>query len=67
MNMISLKDDLRGNSYPGRGIIIGRTPDGTKAVAAYFIMGRSENSRNRVFVEESVPRHSIRRSLPIPA
>ena len=52
MNMISLKDDLRGNSYPGRGIIIGRTPAGTKAVAAYFIMGRSENSRNRVFVED---------------
>ena len=52
MNMISLKDDLKGNSYPGRGIIIGRTPDGTKAVAAYFIMGRSENSRNRVFVED---------------
>lgn len=52
MNMISLKDDLRGNSYPGRGIIIGKTPDGTKAVAAYFIMGRSENSRNRVFVED---------------
>jgi len=52
MNMISLKDDLKGNSYPGRGIIIGKTPDGTKAVAAYFIMGRSENSRNRVFVED---------------
>ena len=42
---------LAGNPYPGRGIIIGRTPDGTKAVAAYFIMGRSENSRNRIFVE----------------
>ena len=52
MNMISLKDDLRGNSYPGRGIIIGKTPDGKKAVTAYFIMGRSENSRNRVFVED---------------
>ena len=52
MNMISLKEDLRGNSYPGRGIVIGKTPDGTKAVTAYFIMGRSENSRNRVFVEE---------------
>lgn len=52
MNKISLQDDLRGNSYPGRGIIIGKTPDGTKAVAAYFIMGRSENSRNRVFVED---------------
>ena len=52
MNMISLKDDLRGNSYPGRGIIIGKTPDGKMAVTAYFIMGRSENSRNRVFVED---------------
>lgn len=52
MNLISLKDDLKGNSYPGRGIIIGKTPDGSKAVAAYFIMGRSENSRNRIFVEE---------------
>ncbi|HCD42774.1 MAG TPA: inosine monophosphate cyclohydrolase, partial [Lachnoclostridium sp.] len=52
MNLISLQDDLRSNSYPGRGIIMGKTPDGTKAVAAYFIMGRSDNSRNRVFVEE---------------
>ena len=52
MNLISLQDDLRSNSYPGRGIIMGKTPDGTKAVAAYFIMGRSENSRNRVFVED---------------
>lgn len=52
MDRISLQDDLRGNSYPGRGIVIGRTPDGKKAVTAYFIMGRSENSRNRVFVEE---------------
>lgn len=52
MNMISLSEDLKNNSYPGRGIVIGKTPDGTKAVAAYFIMGRSENSRNRVFVEE---------------
>lgn len=52
MNKISLKDDLRSNSYPGRGIIIGKTPDGTKAVTAYFIMGRSENSRNRVFVQD---------------
>ena len=52
MNLISLKDDLKNNSYPGRGIILGRTPDGMKAVAAYFIMGRSENSRNRIFVKE---------------
>ena len=42
---------LGGNPYPGRGIILGKTPDGTKAVAAYFIMGRSENSRNRIFAE----------------
>ena len=42
---------LKGNPYVGRGIVIGKTPDGKKAVAAYFIMGRSENSRNRVFAE----------------
>lgn len=42
---------LEGNRYPGRGIVIGKTPDGTKAVAAYFIMGRSNNSRNRIFKE----------------
>lgn len=40
---------LENNTYPGRGIIIGKTPDGKNAVIAYFIMGRSENSRNRVF------------------
>ncbi|MCQ2457607.1 MAG: IMP cyclohydrolase [Clostridia bacterium] len=43
---------LEGNTYPGRGIVIGRTPDGTKAVSAYFIMGRSANSRNRIFVKK---------------
>ncbi len=42
---------LCGNRYPGRGIVLGTTPDGTRALAAYFIMGRSENSRNRVFAE----------------
>ena len=52
MELISLEEELRNNSYPGRGIVIGRSGDGTKAVAAYFIMGRSENSRNRVFVED---------------
>ena len=41
---------LSGNSYPGRGVIMGKSPLG-KAVIGYFIMGRSENSRNRVFVE----------------
>ena len=44
---------LKDNTYPGRGIVIGGTPDGTKAVAAYFIMGRSENSRNRIFTEKN--------------
>ena len=43
---------LRGNSYVGRGIVIGKTPDARRAMLAYFIMGRSENSRNRVFTEE---------------
>ncbi|MGN8887228.1 IMP cyclohydrolase [Blautia sp. HCP28S3_G10] len=52
MEKISLEQELKKNSYPGRGIIIGRSADGTKAVTAYFIMGRSENSRNRVFVTE---------------
>nr|WP_296041466.1 IMP cyclohydrolase [uncultured Blautia sp.] len=50
MEKISLEQELKNNSYPGRGIIIGRSADGTKAVTAYFIMGRSENSRNRIFV-----------------
>lgn len=52
MEKLSLEKELRSNSYPGRGIILGRTGDGRKAAAAYFIMGRSENSRNRVFVED---------------
>ncbi len=52
MKMLDIETLLKENSYPGRGIIIGRTPDGKKAVTAYFIMGRSENSRNRVFVED---------------
>ena len=48
----SLARELSETTYPGRGIVIGRSEDGTKAVSAYFIMGRSENSRNRVFVED---------------
>ena len=44
---------LASNTYPGRGIIIGKTEDGKKAAVAYFIMGRSENSRNRVFKENN--------------
>ncbi|MBO7613220.1 MAG: inosine monophosphate cyclohydrolase, partial [Treponema sp.] len=52
MKIESLFDYLAGNSYPGRGIVTGVTSDGKFAVSAYFIMGRSENSRNRVFVED---------------
>ena len=51
MKTLDLTELLRSNPYPGRGIVLGRSADDTKAVIAYFIMGRSENSRNRVFVE----------------
>lgn len=54
MNVYEIKDIgelIRDNSYVGRGIVIGKSRDGKKAVTAYFIMGRSENSRNRVFIE----------------
>ena len=50
--MADFEKILRETSYPGRGIMIGRSADGTKALTAYFIMGRSVNSRNRIFVEE---------------
>lgn len=49
MKVLSLAQELADNAYPGRGIVIGRSKDGTKAVTAYFIMGRSSNSRNRIF------------------
>ena len=52
MKYVNLAEELRGNTYPGRGIVLGRSEDGKKAVIAYFIRGRSENSRNRVFVEQ---------------
>lgn len=52
MKTISMYDCLRGNEYPGRGLAIGQSADGKHAVSAYFIMGRSVNSRNRVFVME---------------
>ena len=48
----SMKDRIAGNPYVGRGIVLGKSQDGKHAVAAYFIMGRSENSRNRVFAME---------------
>ena len=52
MKQISLAQELSSTTYPGRGIVIGRSEDGKYAVTAYFIMGRSVNSRNRVFVED---------------
>lgn len=52
MKKLSLAEELKNNVYPGRGIVLGKSADGKHAVAAYFIMGRSSNSRNRVFVEE---------------
>ncbi|MGN1481933.1 IMP cyclohydrolase [Porcipelethomonas sp.] len=52
MIKVDIAKELRENSYPGRGIIIGKSADGKNAVTAYFIMGRSENSRNRVFVTD---------------
>lgn len=52
MKPISIEKELSSNVYPGRGIILGKSADGKNAVIAYFIMGRSENSRNRVFVED---------------
>lgn len=51
--MIDLYQELKDNSYPGRGIVIGLTPDEKSIAIAYFIMGRSENSRNRVFITEN--------------
>lgn len=48
----NLSQLLQENAYPGRGIVLGKSPDGSKLVLAYFIMGRSENSRNRVFVTD---------------
>ena len=50
--MISRKQELENNAYPGRGIVMGLTPDASHAVTAYFIMGRSSNSRNRIFVAD---------------
>lgn len=52
MEMLSIEKELKENAYPGRGIIIGKSKNGKSAVTAYFIMGRSENSRNRVFTRD---------------
>ena len=52
MKAINIYDELKNNPYPGRGIIMGKSKDAKNAVTAYFIMGRSSNSRNRVFIED---------------
>lgn len=52
MEKLSLENELKSNPYPGRGIAVGKTPDGRHAVIVYFIMGRSKNSRNRIFAED---------------
>ena len=52
MKKLDIYEELKNNDYPGRGIVIGKSEDGKNAVTAYFIMGRSVNSRNRVFVED---------------
>lgn len=52
MKKVTMEEELQHNSYPGRGIVIGKSEDARYAVIAYFIMGRSENSRNRIFVED---------------
>ena len=52
MSYLSLEQELSSSTYPGRGIVIGKSEDGKYAVAAYFIMGRNANSRNRVFTED---------------
>ena len=52
MKIVAIDQELQSKTYPGRGIVLGKSKDGSKAVCAYFIMGRSENSRNRIFVEE---------------
>ena len=65
--MLQLDQELKNNEYPGRGIVIGRSEDGKYAVTAYFIMGRSSNSRNRVFVTEGEGIRTQARSWRIPA
>ena len=61
MKMMSLAKELSSNTYPGRGIVIGRSGDGKYAVTAYFIMGRSENSRNKMCIRDSYDSGKIKR------
>ena len=67
MKTLDIYEELRSNSYPGRGIIIGKSADGKNAVTAYFIMGRSVNSRNRYLpklMTVSEPKRQTPLSLP---
>ncbi|MDR0314366.1 MAG: IMP cyclohydrolase [Oscillospiraceae bacterium] len=64
MEITDIKDELMFNPYPGRGIIIGKGQDAKQAVIAYFIMGRSENSRNRIFAQSD---HGIKTQAFDPA
>ena len=59
-NVFDISQELMSNAYPGRGIILGRTPDNKKNVIAYFIMGRSENSADHLSSGAPVQRHAGR-------
>ena len=59
MKLLDLEQYLAQHTYPGRGIALGRTPDNNKVAVAYFIMGRSENSRNRIFEDELIRRGDL--------
>ena len=67
MEVVTLEKELNSLAYHGRGIVIGKSADGKKAVIAYFIMGRSENSRNRIFVEDgegnNISHHAVAEQL----
>ena len=65
MKVLTIKEELNSLSYHGRGIIIGKSADGKKAITAYFIMGRSVNSRNRVFVAEPSSKISAQSLQPV--
>ena len=68
MEKINLNDYLASNEYPGRGIAVAMAPDGRQMFIGYFIMGRSENSRNRVFIKtDDAPRRTTLPSLQTPA
>mgnify|MGYP000699385159 CR=1 FL=1 len=67
MELLDLYEQLKTNAYPGRGIVLGLAPSGKKALIAYFIMGRSANSRNRVFDPVEAIGRRTRQSWRTPA